>query len=307
MGGDLLGAFVGAAPAAARERIEAEAAAIESTLEAQWEAARAAWPEIAVTAERFAGEVGRRLGADASSEALARTRATDIYLAIACADGDRAAIECLERDFLREVDRAAARLRATADQAAEVKAQLRCVLLVDEPGRPAAARGFSGRGDLRAYVRVMAIRDLIRAINKGRREVAAFDDEILDRIATDRDPEISVLRAQYREMVEHAIRAALVALDERSRALLRYQLLDGWSIDQIGRLYGVHRATAARWLSAARDSLGDRVRAELAARLQVDTVEVASIIRLVQSRLEVSFERLTGVAHADTVAGEPTP
>jgi len=61
---------------------------------------------------------------------------------------------------------------------------------------------------------------------------------------------------------------------------------------QVGKLYGVHRATAARWLSDAREALGALIRAELAARLRIATEDVDSIVRLVQSRVDMSLDRL---------------
>jgi RNA polymerase sigma-70 factor, ECF subfamily len=139
---------------------------------------------------------------------------------------------------------------------------------------------------------VMSTRALIRAINRGRREIAVEDSEFFDRMLPIDDAEISFLRAQYREAVDGALRAALAGLDPRSRALLRYQLIDGWSIDQVGKLYGVHRATAARWLTDAREILGAAIRTELAARLQISPEEVDSIVRLVQSRVDMSLDRL---------------
>ena len=113
-----------------------------------------------------------------------------------------------------------------------------------------------------------------------------------DRVFPQDDPELGVLRSQHRETVDAALRAALARLDGRARALLRYQLIESWSIERVGRLYGVHRATAARWLADARDALGNTIRDELAMRLQVATDEVEAIVRLVQRRVDVSLDRL---------------
>jgi hypothetical protein len=53
---------------------------------AQWQAARAAWPEIAVAAPRFAGELARRIAAHAGGEVGAAARAPlhggDVHLAV---------------------------------------------------------------------------------------------------------------------------------------------------------------------------------------------------------------------------------
>jgi RNA polymerase sigma-70 factor (ECF subfamily) len=254
-------------------------------------AGRAAYPTIDVSAERFAADLLRRLGDGASDEQVAKLRADHLYLAIACAGGDQAAIARFDADFLDEVDACAARVRARPDQAAEVRSHLRRILFVSEPGRPAATLGYTGKGDLRSYVRVIATRELLRVVGKGRREIGV-DQEVLDLLSPLSDPELAYLRDRYRTDVDAAMRAALVAIDEQSRAVLRYSLVDGWSIDRIGALYGVHRATAARWIHAARDELGAAIRAAVAERLQISVGEVDSIVRLVQSRLDVSMARL---------------
>ena len=290
---------------AARPRFATAEAATTATLVAHRAAGIAAWPGVALTEERFASDFARRLGPDGTPVALERACGTDVYLAIACIDGDTTALELLERTFVAEIDPIARKMRATTDQTTEVKALLRRVLLVDEPARAAGLRDFSGRGNLRAYIRVIVTRDLVRAIDRGRRDASFAEDKLLDRLGTAHDPELSMLRAEYHGVVSEAMRAAVHGLDERSRALLRYQLVDGWTVDQVAKVYAVHRATAARWLVAVRGALGEKIRSELAVRLQIDPDEVASIIRLVQSRVDVSLERLLGPALADTVAVDP--
>lgn len=267
-----------------------------AALVGQWDAAVAAWQGIDVAPEHFGREIARRIGAvstaAAALAAIETMRGGDVYLAVACCDGDSAAIARFEDMLARELRHVAAKLHASPDQTTEIHAELRRILLVEEPTRRAALREFAGRGDLRGYIRVMATRALIRTINRGRREIAIDDADFFDRMLPYDDAEISFLRAQYRDAVDAALRAALAGLDARSRALLRFQLIDGWSIDQVGKLYGVHRATAARWLTEAREVLGTAIRTELAARLQISPEEVDSIVRLVQSRVDMSLERL---------------
>ena len=288
---ELARVFLDAVAAGARP-VFADAAQLATTLVAHLAAARAAWPDVTVDDARFAGELARRLGDGATPARLEAMRAADVYLAVACGDGDQRAIAACDQLLAAEVAFAAPRTSATATQVADVTAELRRVLFVDDPDaeRVAAVREYSGRGDLKSYLRVIAMRALIRAVTAGRREVPA--DGLLEKLVPARDPELSVLRAQYREIVDAALRAALAALDERSRALLRYQLIEGWSVDQIGRAYDVHRTTAWRWVEAVRSELGDRIRSELAARLSLATDELDSIIQLVRSRVDVSLERV---------------
>jgi RNA polymerase sigma-70 factor, ECF subfamily len=288
---ELARVFLDAVADAARPAF-ADAAQLATTLVAHLAAARAAWPGVTIEDARFAGELARRLGDGATPARLEAMRAADVYLAVACGDGDARAIAACLEVLAAEVAFAAPRTSATAAQIADVAAELRRVVFVDEPERAAAVREYTGRGDLRSYLRVIAMRALIRAVTAGRREVPA--DGLLEKLVPARDPELSVLRAQYREIVDAALRAALAALDERSRALLRYQLIEGWSVEQIGRAYDVHRTTAWRWVEAVRSELGDRIRSELAARLSLATDELDSIIQLVRSRVDVSLERVLG-------------
>lgn len=265
---------------------------VAGSIDEQLAAARARWPAFAIDPARFASELVRRLGTELTPALLAVTRADDVYLAIAGQDAIRAAVDHIEEECSREVEIAARKLRATPDQADEIRGRLRQLLFTAEPDRAAALATFSGRGDLRGYVRVIATRELIRMINRGRKEVALDEDAVLADLGIISDPEISAMRRRYGPDVDAALRAALTGIDERSRALLRYTMIDGWSTTRIGAAYGVHRGTVARWLADIRASLGERIRGELATRLALPADEVTSVVRMVQSRVEISFERL---------------
>jgi RNA polymerase sigma-70 factor (ECF subfamily) len=272
-------------------RSEFPEAATRSTLAEHADAARAAWPDLAIDDDQLGRELARRLG-DAGHAGLAACRIADLYLAIACCNGNTDAIERVRDIVNREVDFAGGKTGARPDQVADVKAEIGRVMFVDEPGRPAALREYAGRGDLKSYVRVIATRDLIRAVQRGRRDVPHDEDALVALLSHSDDLELGVLRERYRDSVATSLRVAVDRLDQRQRALLRYQLVDGMNVDRVGALYGVHRATAARWIAAAREALGTLIREEVARALAIPTVEVDSIVRLVQSRIDVSLARI---------------
>jgi RNA polymerase sigma-70 factor, ECF subfamily len=66
-------------------------------------------------------------------------------------------------------------------------------------------------------------------------------------------------------------------------------LIDALTIDQIAAVQGVHRATAARWLERARETLSRATRKDFMARLGTDPFEADEILRWVQSRIELSL------------------
>ncbi|HVK83622.1 MAG TPA: sigma factor-like helix-turn-helix DNA-binding protein [Kofleriaceae bacterium] len=257
---------------------------------ALYERARMTWPEIArVTPARFATELARRLGA--SLDAAVAGLHDDIYLVIGASDGDPAAAETCDKLASRAVDFAASRLGATATQSDDVRSEMRRLLFTSDGGRPAALATFTGRGDLRGYLRVMAARELARRMRLDRRETE-LDSSVLELFDPALDPEVAMLRDRYRDAVEAAFTAALAELSPRARAVLRYHLVDGWTVDQLGARYATHRSTASRWLVAAREELRTGIRSRLAAQLIISESQVDAIVALVTSRIEVSLDRL---------------
>lgn len=271
-----------------------EDAALGDQLAALRAAAVAAYPDIAVAEDTFCRELARRSGTAATLATLGQIRASHIHLAIACMEGNKAAIERFHAEFFDEVEASARKLRATQTQADELRGHMASMLFVGKENRVAALHAYSGRGDLGSYVRVIATRELLHAMAANRREVASPEESFLDRLASVTDVEAGYIRDAYRPHLDAAMRAALASLSDEARALLRYSLLDGWNVDRIGALFGVHRATAARRVAAARDELADAIRKELAARLVIPIHDVDSVVRLVQSRIDVSLSRLLG-------------
>jgi RNA polymerase sigma-70 factor (ECF subfamily) len=57
------------------------------------------------------------------------------------------------------------------------------------------------------------------------------------------------------------------------------------SIDALSLVYGVHRATVARWITAAREALVLHTRDEIKSQLAISEGEVSSILELIRSQL----------------------
>jgi len=253
------------------------------------DAARAAWPTVRFDEAKLAPLVGERIAGTDLAVALTAAPAADVVLAACCIaqePGAHAAFEAV----LAEVDAAGAATRAPRDLVDEVKQLLRVQLLVAKEGKPPGISGYRGRGPLRGWVRITAIRELIRHKKKREREqpLAASLDALL---TSGIDPALEALKAEYRSEFAIALREAIDALSPEDRTLLRQQIVDSLSIDEVGAAYGVHRATAARWLNRARAALVAATHERLAARLELPIDQIESVIRLVQSRLDASVVR----------------
>jgi RNA polymerase sigma-70 factor (ECF subfamily) len=245
-----------------------------------------------VSAEEFARELGRRLGASADPVivALEKCHAADVYLAIAASRGDSNAIRIMEKTCIRDAVRSAARkTSATADQLNEVIQRTCRLMLVDEPPRVAACRNFNGSSTLRRYLTIVATRELVRIIKRARESEPLEEHQLITSLVPASDPVIMMLRHRHRDDVDASFRVALGKLSDRASALLRFKLVRHWSIGQIASFYGKSIPTTHRWIAEARDELAGHVRAEVARRLNIPIVEVDSIVRLVQSQIDLSL------------------
>ncbi|HEY2517467.1 MAG TPA: sigma-70 family RNA polymerase sigma factor [Polyangiaceae bacterium] len=253
--------------------------------------ARAAHPGVQVTDGDFFAHVRRHCEAPPAPDAAAQ-----LYFALACVHGDSAALEAFEAQYAPLLVQSARRAKLADADAEEVAQQLRVFLLVGEGESPPKLVEYAGRGDLRGWLRVVAMRAALRVARRGAgaggEGRSGDDDAVLAVRSTGDDPELGYLKAVYRTAFRAAFAAAITSLEGREKTLLRQHLVDGLTIDEIAPLYGVHRATAARWLEKARELLLTRVRHEFADRARVSDRELVSVLRLVESRLDITLRRL---------------
>ena len=106
------------------------------------------------------------------------------------------------------------------------------------------------------------------------------------------DPELAFLKSHYRDEVHRALKDALAGLDADERNVLRLHFLDGLSTERIAVVYGVHRATVARWVSRGREALLRGTHQLLTERLRIGRGEVESLIGIVQSQLGLSLSSI---------------
>jgi len=267
----------------------ASRAVVATAWHAMLEAARATWPELRIDPAQIAPFIAQRLAGADLEAALATAPAADLVLAAACMAQEPTAHAAFDA-VLSEVDAAGASTRSPPDLVEDVKQVLRVQLLVAKGDKPPGIVGYRGKGPLRGWVRITATRELIRHQRKLARERPS--ERPLDEAIGDAgDPVLSQLKSEYRTEFAAALREAIAELDAEIRTLLRQQIVDQLSIDEIGAAFGVHRATAARWLLRARGALVTATRGRLAARLKLSADEIDSVIRLVQSQLDASVVR----------------
>jgi RNA polymerase sigma-70 factor (ECF subfamily) len=264
---------------------------LPARLEAALESVRAAWPQRLVEEPVLLRHLAERVDGEAApGEALAALALGDLALACACVQGEPRALLLLEERGFRPLDGALARMGLSSAQIDDVKQSLRQQLLVAADGPPRISQ-YGGRGALAGWLKVSAVRAGLKVAKAGRREVSAEDDELFA-LPTESTPELARLKRDYQAEFRAAFLGALAALPDRDKNLLRQHHLDGLSVDELAGLYKVHRATAARWVAAARQALLTATRAALLERVRLQPNECDSIMRLVHSQLDVTLRRL---------------
>jgi RNA polymerase sigma-70 factor, ECF subfamily len=251
---------------------------------------QSAWPDVPIEGEVFARHLGERvLCAD-----LERARVEDLWIACACGgpsgEARNRALALIEERYLPDVDGALHKMGLPPDRIGDVKQGLRNLLFVGDVESPARIREYRGSGDLRAWMRVTAMRAALKLLRKDARETSS-DDALLEARAPEDDPELTYMKAAYRAAFKAAFQEALESLTGRERTLLKQQIVDGLGIDELGALYQIHRATAARWVASAREKLLSRTRRTFMLQARISSDECESIMRMVRSQLDVSLHR----------------
>ncbi len=279
-----------------RRRDEAVAlGAVAPMLLACAASARAPW-QGAVSDEEFIVYMAERLPAARTlAEGLAGVRAADLYLAACCAQGQTEAVVELERQHGRALARTLASIRDATLLPDDLLQIVRQRLFVASHDRPALITRFAGQGKLGAWLRVTAKRLALNAVRDGGHRLKLEDDDALLRIPdAAEDVELDLLRRRYQGAFRDAFRDAVARLPERSRTLIRLSVVEGLSVRALGRMYGAHAATAARWLVRARRDLVELTIEELSGRIPVAEHELDSVLDMVRSRIDLSVVRLLG-------------
>ncbi len=271
-------------------------AELEQTLATIIAGARTAWPGIEQSDDDFLVHLAARLpdqvhtGELALAAALAGVCAQDLWLACAVARSDAAALRVFETACLRDLDVAIAHLDGGSALALDVRQAVRERVLSASAGGHAKIADYRGRGDMRGWLRVIAVREALQLLRARRREAPIIVDDVLaDRL--DSAAPTGTMTPSERGAYREAFAQALATLSPRERNLLRQQYLYGTSIDELARLYGVHRATAARWVARIRELVLHRTRRHVGEALRLTGDDLDSVMGRLANHLDYSLRQ----------------
>ena len=228
-----------------------------------------------------------------TSRAELERHGADLYLALACGMADPNAVRILEGRFLPAVNEQLSRSGFDEPTRKDVFQQMMMHLCAGP--RPRILT-YAGRAALSSWLRVTAMRFALN-MRASASNGAQRRPDLVDRLLTeDASPERHLAAEKARPLFQSALEEAIRSIADRDRTLLRLCFVDGLTVDAIGSMYGVHRATAARWIADIRRRVLRHVRSLLADEPGVHASEFDSLARLVRSELHLTLKRVLGAA-----------
>jgi RNA polymerase sigma-70 factor (ECF subfamily) len=213
-------------------------------------------------------------------QGLKPTHGGELLLVYLWSVGSAEAQKRLDTEFFNQLPVVVAAIDRSPAFVADVVQELKTKLFVEKK-----LLQYAGRGPLGGWLRTAALNTASTLHRPQRREAPL--DPMSESIAP--DAELTFLKARYREDFRGAFVDALASLSTRERTVLRLNSLSGVSIDELGAMYSVHRATAARWVQSARQLVVERTRENLVKRLKLDEEELDEMLTLMRSQLDVSL------------------
>ncbi|WP_158620127.1 sigma-70 family RNA polymerase sigma factor [Corallococcus sicarius] len=268
---------------------------LETLLLQLWAEGLQPWPDIPLPPDAFishlASHAPRLAPGDDIPRLLAQLVPGDLFLACACAEGLPAALAAFERHHILGIPATLAHMKLNEAVLDDIRQRVREHLLVRIDAAPRIAE-YSGRGPLTNWVRVVSVRTALSLLRTVHEEVH-MSDALLDfHPAPDGDPETEAIQRRYQEDFRQAMEEAFTALPSKHRYLLRLHFVDCLSTTKIGALFNVNQSTASRWLQRAQQEVHDETRRILKERLDLSFQEFTSVLRTVESRLDLSISRI---------------
>jgi RNA polymerase sigma-70 factor, ECF subfamily len=239
---------------------------------------------------------------------LEQLNTEDLYFAIACASGDEAAWNDFMgeyRSFLEGVARKLISNETAAEEIVEVAFAELYGLRGNEGRRASKFASYSGRGSLKGWLRAVLFQISIDHHRRHNRFVQPDEDMDLDRLASPAAP-VSANAAdeigdRYREATERALEQALSELEPKMKLMLSYYYYDNLTLKQIGRLFGVHEATASRWLARVQKDIRQAVEKILQRDYKFNTVQIKECLNFAAESEGVNVRSLLAEAEPPTV------
>jgi RNA polymerase sigma-70 factor, ECF subfamily len=258
----------------------------DETARAVWRRGSERYPELSLDLATFTKYLRARLTEEVDPQ---RFPASDLFLSCACLTGVPGAVERFADEYRASLATFVARVTHEPHSIEELVGVLLSELLAaGDWGEPRLA-GYAGRGPLRAWLRMLAVRRSINEARDGDRHARLEHRLYTEATSASVDPEVSFIKQRYGPDFQAAFRDASCALPATERALLRLHYGQALPLAELAAMHGWSKPTASRRVAAARAALLEAACKLLRERLRLDGEELESLFRVVRSQLEMSL------------------
>jgi RNA polymerase sigma factor (sigma-70 family) len=248
----------------------------------------------------------------------------DLFLATACACGERIAWEYFSEQYLallkRFAEHACRNCHAAEDLAQEVVTTLLgesvgaegsepqdlagAMIASDRsPGVRGKLGGYNGRGSLAGWLRISVSHAAIDRFRRSRKEVSL--DDIVEKgglpgaqISASKNAMEDLLDSRWGPVLSQVLQREIMRLGARDRLLLSLYYLQEVPLKAVGRRFGVHEATASRWLERLRKGVRKRVEQELRKQHRLSARDLESLWRWVSEADDPALRSVLQLAPA---------
>jgi RNA polymerase sigma-70 factor len=267
---------------------------------ARWRVAfqqgKVAWGGVPLEYEEFIAHVQELGYAEIPSHPI------ELYLAAACRLGRSAAFKALDDGYIERLRVSVKRVVRDASLVDDILQDVRCRLLV---GSRARIADYRGTGPLISWMRVIAVniaKDHLRARAKRRRREDGQRSQLMSENSRNEVPDGEmaqrIIHQGHVGACSEAVRRAFQALSPEKGRLLHDYFFGQLSIDLLGAMHGVNRATIARRIHKSTEEIRSCVRRSLASSFPRENARILDGVALAVCR-----ELMVG---ADVLLGEHT-
>lgn len=230
-------------------------------------------------------------------QAFSQLHHQDLFLATACARGDRIAWEYFADEYLPLLQRMAAQSCKNFHESEDLSQEIVSMLLGGgEANQKTKLASYNGRGSLAGWLRVTVARAAIDRFRRSRKQVSLEELEGQGQELVGHSPspaaEEAGMDSRWGPVLSRLLAEEVRRLPARERLLLHLYYLQEVPLKVIGQRFSVHEATASRWLETIRRGIRKRVERELKRQHGLRTRDLQFLWRSVSEEHAVSLEKL---------------
>lgn len=225
---------------------------------------RAAWPEVCVDETAYRTRLEAALGHGGAADAVG---VEDLYLVTALEAGDEPAWSCFHRTYRPWVVQALRRVVRDAAEREEIADEVLAGLYLPRDGAPGIPLNtFSGRGALKGWVQVTAVRRVYRRARERARD--GTPQPLVDGadVGVASGPEDAAVERELRDVLCATLAEVLESLPASDRTILDLRYVRGFQLKELGKWYGQDKSTVSKRLKALAEKIRGEIRRRLAAR-----------------------------------------